>query len=120
MLEAGVVSPVVDRAFQFKYTGMIVLTVVLISASLGYLLLLSYWEMNRIMDVALASFPGIGENCARNSCIIVLANTCIRKMLRHLFVRRRTDVQFIRSTTRKVLVFRSFNLWAYYLKLLVI
>ena len=53
--------PVIDRAFQFKYTGMIVLTVVLISASLGYLLLLSYWEMNRIMDVALASFPGMGE-----------------------------------------------------------
>ena len=63
--------PVIDRAFQFKYTGMIVLTVVLISASLGYLLLLSYWEMNRIMDVALASFPGMGEKVNEASALDV-------------------------------------------------
>jgi|KBSMisStandDraft_5_1062788.scaffolds.fasta_scaffold126608_2 hypothetical protein len=63
--------PVIDRAFQFKYTGMIVLTVVLISASLGYLLLLSYWEMNRIMDVALASFPGMGEKVNESAALDV-------------------------------------------------
>ena len=47
--------PVVDKAFQYKYTAIIVAIVVVVSAVLGYLLLHSYWEMNRIMDLALES-----------------------------------------------------------------
>ena len=47
--------PVVDKAFQYKYTAIIVSIVVVVSAVLGYFLLQSYWEMNRIMDLALAS-----------------------------------------------------------------
>lgn len=52
--------PVVDKAFQYKYTAIIVSIVVAVSAVLGYLLLQSYWEMNRIMDLALAS-PEISD-----------------------------------------------------------
>lgn len=47
--------PVVDKAFQYKYTAIIVSIVVVVSAAFGYLLLHSYWEMNRIMDLALES-----------------------------------------------------------------
>jgi hypothetical protein len=52
--------PVVDKAFQYKYTAIIVSIVVVVSAVLGYLLLQSYWEMNRIMDLALDS-PEISD-----------------------------------------------------------
>lgn len=45
--------PVVDRRFQFKYTAYIVGVAVIVSAILGTLLLISYWEMNRVMDMAL-------------------------------------------------------------------
>lgn len=47
--------PVVDKAFQYKYTAIIVSIVVVVSVALGYLALKSYWEMNRIMDLALVS-----------------------------------------------------------------
>ena len=47
--------PVVDKAFQYKYTAIIVSIVVVVSAAFGYLLLHSYWEMNRIMDLAMES-----------------------------------------------------------------
>ena len=63
--------PVVDKAFQFKYTAMIVFIVVLVSLGLGYLLLLSYLEMNRIMDVAIASFAGLGEKAHRGTALDV-------------------------------------------------
>ena len=63
--------PVVDKAFQFKYTAMIVLIVVLISAGMGYLLLQSYLEMNRIMDVALANYAGISEKVNEASALDV-------------------------------------------------
>ena len=52
--------PIVDKSFQYKYTAIIVSIVIVISAILGYFLLNSYWEMNRIMDLALAS-PEIGD-----------------------------------------------------------
>jgi nitrogen fixation/metabolism regulation signal transduction histidine kinase len=47
--------PIVDKEFQYKYTAIIVAIVVVISAVLGYLLLHGYWEMNRIMDLAMES-----------------------------------------------------------------
>jgi len=52
--------PVVNKAFQYKYTAIIVSIVAVVSAVLGYLLLQSYVEMNRIMDLALAS-PEISD-----------------------------------------------------------
>ena len=45
--------PTVDKAFQVKYTAIIVAIVAVVSTVLGALLLQSYWEMNRIMDVAM-------------------------------------------------------------------
>jgi hypothetical protein len=47
--------PIVDKEFQYKYTAIIVAVVVVVSAVLGYLLLHGYWEMNRIMDLAMES-----------------------------------------------------------------
>ena len=47
--------PVVNKAFQYKYTAIIVSIVAVVSAVLGYLLLQSYVEMNRILDLALES-----------------------------------------------------------------
>jgi hypothetical protein len=59
--------PVVDKAFQYKYTAIIVSIVVVVSAVLGYLLLQSYWELNRIMDVAmgLPEKPKVSPDAAR-------------------------------------------------------
>jgi HAMP domain-containing protein len=44
--------PIVDRRFQFKYTGIIVAIAAFVSAVLGYFLLKSYWEMNEVIDLA--------------------------------------------------------------------
>ncbi len=52
--------PIVDRAFQHKYTAIMVSIAVVVSVVLGGLLLQSYWEMNRIMDLA-ASDPDIRD-----------------------------------------------------------
>ncbi|MEO8007699.1 MAG: hypothetical protein ABI728_04155 [Betaproteobacteria bacterium] len=47
--------PVVDKAFQYKYTAIIISIAVVVSTLLGYLLLQGYLEMNRIMDLAMQS-----------------------------------------------------------------
>ena len=47
------IIPVVDKRFQYKYTAILIAIVVIFSAVLGYLLLESYWEMNRIMNLAM-------------------------------------------------------------------
>lgn len=44
--------PIVDRAFQFKYTGIIVLVAAVVSAVLGLLLLESYNEMTEIIGLS--------------------------------------------------------------------
>lgn len=44
--------PIVDRRFQFKYTGIIVAIAAFVSSVLGYFLLRSYWEMNEVIDLA--------------------------------------------------------------------
>jgi signal transduction histidine kinase len=46
--------PIVDKAFQYKYTAIMVLIAAVVSALLGGLLLQSYWELNRIMDLAMS------------------------------------------------------------------
>jgi hypothetical protein len=63
--------PVVDKAFQYKYTAMIVCIVVAISGVLGYLLLQSYWETNRIMDLAVVSSE-FGDQVNRDDARSVL------------------------------------------------
>ena len=47
--------PVVNRRFQYKYTAIIIGIAGVVSAVLGALLLNSYWEMNRIIDLAMES-----------------------------------------------------------------
>ena len=44
--------PIVDRQFQFKYTGVIVGIAAAISLVLGYFLWKSYMEMNEVIDLA--------------------------------------------------------------------
>ena len=44
--------PIVDRAFQFKYTGIILLVAALTSTVLGFFLLKAYREMNEVIQLA--------------------------------------------------------------------
>ncbi len=53
--------PIVDRAFQFKYTGIILLVAAMTSTVLGFFLLKAYQEMNEVIGIASIS-PGIGES----------------------------------------------------------
>ncbi len=52
--------PIVDRAFQFKYTGIILLVAAVTSTVLGFFLLKAYREMNEVIGIASIS-PEIGE-----------------------------------------------------------
>jgi hypothetical protein len=52
--------PIVDRAFQFKYTGAILMVAALTSTVLGFFLLKAYREMNEVIGLAAIS-PEIGE-----------------------------------------------------------
>lgn len=52
--------PIVDRAFQFKYTAIILLVAALTSTVLGFFLLKAYREMNEVIGLAAIS-PEIGE-----------------------------------------------------------
>jgi signal transduction histidine kinase len=62
--------PIVDREFQYKYTALIVGIVAVISLVLGYLLLHGYWEMNRIMDLAMESSE-FGDQVNRDEALSV-------------------------------------------------
>ncbi len=44
--------PIVDRSFQFKYTGLIVVVAGIVSLVLGYFLLDAYTEMNSMIDIS--------------------------------------------------------------------
>jgi len=52
--------PIVDRAFQFKYTGIILLVAAVTSTVLGFFLLKAYREMNEVIGIASIS-PDIGD-----------------------------------------------------------
>lgn len=52
--------PIVDRAFQFKYTGIILLVAALTSTVLGFFLLKAYQEMNEVIGIASIN-PEIGD-----------------------------------------------------------
>lgn len=51
--------PIVDRAFQFKYTGVILLVAAVTSTVLGFFLLKAYREMNEVIQIA-GMAPEIG------------------------------------------------------------
>jgi hypothetical protein len=44
--------PIVDRAFQLKYTALIMGVAAVISTALGYFLLSAYQEMNSLIDIS--------------------------------------------------------------------
>jgi hypothetical protein len=44
--------PIVDRRFQFKYTGIVLSVAASVAVVLGYLLWRSYIEMNEVVDLA--------------------------------------------------------------------
>jgi methyl-accepting chemotaxis protein len=44
--------PIVDRRFQFKYTGIVLLVAASVAVVLGYFLRESYIEMNEVVDLA--------------------------------------------------------------------
>lgn len=52
--------PIVDRAFQFKYTAIILIVAAATSMVLGFFLLKAYREMNEVIGLADIS-PEIGE-----------------------------------------------------------
>ena len=52
--------PIVDRAFQFKYTGVILLVAAATSTVLGFFLLQAYREMNEVIQIA-GMAPEIGR-----------------------------------------------------------
>lgn len=52
--------PIVDQAFQFKYTGIILLVAAVTSTVLGFFLLKAYREMNEVIQLA-GMAPEIGE-----------------------------------------------------------
>ena len=62
--------PVVDKRFQYKYTAIIVAIAAVVSAVLGYFLLNSYSEMNRIIDLALES-PEISDKVSADQALRV-------------------------------------------------
>jgi hypothetical protein len=62
--------PVVDKAFQYKYTAIIISIAVVVSTVLGYLLLRGYLEMNRIMDLAMQS-PEMGDKLTGEDALSV-------------------------------------------------
>src|SRR5258705_10805660 len=68
--------PVVDKAFQYKYTAIIVSIVVVVSAVLGYFLFQSYLEMNRIMDLALET-PEMSNKVNRDDALRVFHNSIV-------------------------------------------
>lgn len=44
--------PIVDRRFQFKYTGIIFLVAAIVSTALGYFLLDAYMQLNSMIEVS--------------------------------------------------------------------
>ena len=62
--------PIVNKAFQYKYTAIILSIVGVVSLVLGYLLLQSYWEMNRIMDLAVET-PEIRDRVSGDDALRV-------------------------------------------------
>jgi HAMP domain-containing protein len=66
--------PIVDRRFQFKYTGIIVAIAAVVSTVLGVFLLRSYWEMNEVIDLASLS-PEVNDKLNSDDARFVFALT---------------------------------------------
>lgn len=57
--------PIVDRGFQFKYTGLIVLVAAIVSTALGYFLLDAYMQLNSMIEVSEAIGDRLNSDDAR-------------------------------------------------------
>ena len=68
--------PIVDRQFQFKYTGIIVGVAAAISLILGYFLWKSYMEMNEVIDLASLS-PEVNDKLNSDDARFVFTITLI-------------------------------------------
>ncbi len=68
--------PIVDRQFQFKYTGIIVGIAAAISLVLGYFLWKSYVEMNEVIDLASLS-PEVNDKLNSDDARFVFTVTLI-------------------------------------------
>lgn len=68
--------PIVDRQFQFKYTGIIVGIAAAISLILGYFLWKSYMEMNEVIDLASLS-PEVNDKLNSDDARFVFTITLL-------------------------------------------
>lgn len=68
--------PIVDRQFQFKYTGIIVGLAAAISMILGYFLWKSYMEMNEVIDLASLS-PEVNDKLNSDDARFVFTITLV-------------------------------------------
>lgn len=64
--------PIVDRRFQFKYTGIIMLVAAVVSTALGYLLLDAYQQMNAMLEISEAIGDRLNSDDARRVFYIVV------------------------------------------------
>jgi nitrogen fixation/metabolism regulation signal transduction histidine kinase len=64
--------PIVDRRFQFKYTGLIFGVAAVVSLILGYFLLKAYNELNAMLEVSAAVNDKLNADSARNVFALVV------------------------------------------------
>lgn len=64
--------PIVDRRFQFKYTGLIFGVAALVSLILGYFLLKAYNELNDMLEVSAAVSEKLDADSARDVFALVV------------------------------------------------
>lgn len=64
--------PIVDRRFQFKYTGIIFLVAAVVSAALGYFLLDAYMQLNSIIEVSEAIGDRLNTEDAERVFLLVV------------------------------------------------
>lgn len=64
--------PIIDRRFQFKYTGILVSAAGVISLILGYFLLDAYKEMNEMLEVSEAIGARLDSDSARSVFTLVV------------------------------------------------
>jgi hypothetical protein len=64
--------PIVDRRFQFKYTGLIFGVAAVVSMVLGYFLLSAYKELNDMVEVSAAIGEQLDDDSARNVFLLVV------------------------------------------------
>ncbi len=64
--------PIVDRRFQFKYTGLICLVAAIVSTALGYFLLDAYMQLNSMIEVSEAIGDRLNSDDAQRVFVLVI------------------------------------------------